>query len=134
MRRPEERKSEINRPMIKIAAVAILAACCAASGNAYAANPPRGKFGTQTPARKGEIARGRRIEEGAGQDEAGSPRQDRPRRIREGRLLQARRLVMALPLKAGARSTIVSPDGVSLVAVLPCTNRRSFGIIDGIQT
>ena len=44
----------MNRPMIKIAAIAMLAACCATSGDAYAANPPRGKFGTQTAARKQE--------------------------------------------------------------------------------
>ena len=42
----------MNRPMIKIAAVAMLAACYAASDDAYAANPPRGKFGTQTAVRK----------------------------------------------------------------------------------
>ena len=44
----------MNRPMIKIAAVAMLAACCATSDDAYAANPPRGKFGKQTAARKQE--------------------------------------------------------------------------------
>ena len=46
----QEKKYEMNRPMIKIVAVAMLAACCAASGDAYAANPPRGRFGTQTAA------------------------------------------------------------------------------------
>ena len=44
----------MNRAMIKIAAIAMLVACCATSGDAYAANPPRGKFGTQTAARKQE--------------------------------------------------------------------------------
>ena len=44
----------MNRPMIKIAVVAMLATCCATSGDAYAANPPRGKFGMQTAARKQE--------------------------------------------------------------------------------
>lgn len=44
----------MNRPMIKIAAIAMLVTCCATSGDAYAANPPRGKFGMQTAARKQE--------------------------------------------------------------------------------
>ena len=44
----------MNRSMIRIAVAVILAACYATSGDAYAANPPRGKFGTQTAARKQE--------------------------------------------------------------------------------